>query len=300
MTSAIASRKARENLIRLLFPKEQVASSSGSTSATLSVPLSAVYTDRHSHSQRQTSAKKKARPCVSGSGSGDSQQKRFSYSQLRAVYLQKVHDMHPDKVAHKINVNDNNNNQQSKEMEKSAHLEFIELKNAWEEYHASARIVQSSRRADRADVVVWDEEEEEEDNFTMFGVGCSFADSPEERDRRNEIMEQACRGWFSSGSLTHTEKDRKGSEHHVETLESQDVDHGMTSKNGKVDDVIDDDQRHVSRSKSNIPGHGEVRLSDDAMFATDDEQATQKAEEMGVLQQRKTLVQNASRFRRRR
>lgn len=32
-------------------------------------------------------------------------------------------------------------------------------------------------------------------------MGCSFADSPSEREHRNEIMEQACRGWFSSGDL---------------------------------------------------------------------------------------------------
>ena len=35
----------------------------------------------------------------------------------------------------------------------------------------------------------------------MFGVGCSFDDSPEERDLRNDIMDQACRGWFSSGAI---------------------------------------------------------------------------------------------------
>ena len=38
----------------------------------------------------------------------------------------------------------------------------------------------------------------------MFGVGCSFADSAQERDYRNEIMDQACRGWFSSGALQST------------------------------------------------------------------------------------------------
>jgi len=35
----------------------------------------------------------------------------------------------------------------------------------------------------------------------VFGVGCSFADTPEERIRRNEIMDQACRGWFTDGYL---------------------------------------------------------------------------------------------------
>lgn len=43
--------------------------------------------------------------------------------------------------------------------------------------------------------------EKEEANFTMFGVGCSFSDSPEEQQRRAEITDQACRGWFSGGQI---------------------------------------------------------------------------------------------------
>ncbi len=38
--------------------------------------------------------------------------------------------------------------------------------------------------------------------FTMFGVGCSFSDTPIEREKRNEIMEQASKGWFPSASLS--------------------------------------------------------------------------------------------------
>ena len=39
-------------------------------------------------------------------------------------------------------------------------------------------------------------------NFTQFGVGCSFSDNEEERALRNEITDQACRGWFSSGLVS--------------------------------------------------------------------------------------------------
>ena len=42
----------------------------------------------------------------------------------------------------------------------------------------------------------------EEGNFTMFGVGCSFSDNDQEKDLRNEITDQACRGWFSAGAIS--------------------------------------------------------------------------------------------------
>jgi hypothetical protein len=35
----------------------------------------------------------------------------------------------------------------------------------------------------------------------MFGVGCSFSDNETERALREEITNQACRGWFSAGQL---------------------------------------------------------------------------------------------------
>jgi hypothetical protein len=47
----------------------------------------------------------------------------------------------------------------------------------------------------------WDDRN---NNFTMFGVGCSFSDTPIEREKRNEIMEQASKGWFPSASLSHS------------------------------------------------------------------------------------------------
>merc|ERR1719491_309440 len=65
---------------------------------------------------------------------------------------------------------------------------FVELVNAWEAYEKIAKPIRKNKNAEEA-------------NFTMFGVGCSFADSPSERDYRTKIMDQACRGWFSSGSL---------------------------------------------------------------------------------------------------
>ena len=55
-------------------------------------------------------------------------------------------------------------------------------------------------------------------NFTMFGVGCSFSDTPIEREKRNEIMEQASKGWFPSASLS--QSGEKSHEDHHECTQS--------------------------------------------------------------------------------
>eukprot|EP00970_Alexandrium_tamarense_P020701 scaffold15550_cov448-Alexandrium_tamarense.AAC.1 len=135
----------------------------------------------------------------SSSFSGD----RLTYSQLRATYLERgenatqlvasflspntVHAMHPDKVAHR------------KEGQRtSSHLRFIELKNAWEDFDSIAKQHSSVSNNNKQNQSTEAETLDEEGCFTTFGVGCSFADSEEEKDLRNEFMEQACRGWLSS------------------------------------------------------------------------------------------------------
>lgn len=283
VTSAIASRKARENLIRLLFPikDHHLTAAAGGTSPVVasSKPHAHGTDDRHSHNRRRRQRLGNDN-ISSANDAADYRQKRHSYSQLRTVYLQKVHAMHPDKImAHR------SDKQQSTDKEmmtsksnttKDAHLQFIDLKNAWEEYHASVRIVQ--RRSDN-DVASnsssnkqYSEDDfcEEEDNFTMFGVGCSFADSPEERDLRNEIMEQACRGWFSSGSLSCAER-----ENHQ---------HGDTSSSSVLQDTTVD-----AKSVLQPP----MKLSDDDMFVCGDDQSGKED-----CSKRKYLVQNVDRFRR--
>jgi hypothetical protein len=129
------------------------------------------------------------------------QAKRYSHLQLRMAYLQKVHIMHPDKQRLSSSTRD-----------ESAHEQFVQLQNAWEAYNISARMFRQtnhgkSKQGENSD------DDDNNDDFTMFGVGCSFSDSPEERRLRDEIMEQACRGWLPSGALSHsfdaTEKARK-------------------------------------------------------------------------------------------
>ncbi|KAK1738403.1 hypothetical protein QTG54_011072 [Skeletonema marinoi] len=127
------------------------------------------------------------------------QAKRYSHLQLRMAYLQKVHIMHPDKQRLSSSTRD-----------ESAHEKFVQLQNAWEAYNISARMFRKTNHGKRKQ---GENSDDGNDDFTMFGVGCSFSDSPEERRLRDEIMEQACRGWLPSGALSHsfdaTEKAKK-------------------------------------------------------------------------------------------
>lgn len=144
ITSNVSSRQNKQELVRLLFgPK---------------------YAGKGPHAHRMLDSS------------------IYSYSDLRKAYLERLQEIHPDKLKHQIsrrNCNDNNAN---------LHSQFVELQNAWDKYEEVAKLLQRVGKP-------------QESNFTMFGVGCSFADSPQERARRDEITEQACRGWFSAGSL---------------------------------------------------------------------------------------------------
>jgi hypothetical protein len=109
----------------------------------------------------------------------------YSYKELRKAYLGRLQEIHPDK-------------NKSKGLE-SHHIEdskrsFNELQEAWDIYENLAKMMRKVTKGDEADA-----------NFTLFGVGCSFADSPTERALREEIMDQACRGWFSSGALAESD-----------------------------------------------------------------------------------------------
>ena len=323
MTSAIASRKARENLVRLLFPKDPhlavgrtgtTTTSASSSSSSVTATPTPLWTDRHSHGRRKQQHRQQIQGNASTSGGdpasnsnlNNNQQnnKRHSYSQLRAQYLKKVHAMHPDKIAHKNTTTttaaDTNSTKEDKQSDdnnhngRNFHLEFIELKNAWEEYHTSVRIIRGNKiRSSPSDNynykqqqgdVFW-EEDEEEDNFTMFGVGCSFADSPTERDLRNDIMDQACRGWFSSGSIAHhlTSIDNNGDEYgKTQLLASNDGD-DTNGVGGDTDTTIPQEQ------------HGPIKLSDDDMFVRGDNEGGGDKES-----KRRFLVQDVNRFRRKR
>mmetsp|Transcript_14132 Transcript_14132/g.20181 ORF Transcript_14132/g.20181 Transcript_14132/m.20181 type:complete len:266 (-) Transcript_14132:53-850(-) len=137
----------------------------------------------------------------------------YSYSDLRSAYLDRLQILHPDKqfasrkrnrelASIPLSTHENNNfhhhnerHQQSyssKSPYKNQNEEFSELREAWEDYEKWNKCMKHSSM----------DSKNENSSFTMFGVGCSFADSPAERDKRSEIMEQACRGWFSAGMLS--------------------------------------------------------------------------------------------------
>ena len=117
------------------------------------------------------------------SGKGREANKRldhssYSFEELRAAFLKRVHEIHPDK--------------RRSTTDTKGHSEFVQLQSAWTEYEKLAKMMtkvgSGSSDAD----------------FTLFGVGCSFSDSPEEQRKRSEIMDEAGRGWFTAGVISET------------------------------------------------------------------------------------------------
>jgi len=107
----------------------------------------------------------------------------LTHDQLRTAYLKRVQELHPDKH--------HTTTTTGKCARDDVKSQFVQLKEAWNRYQDFAKMIKRTPNGKTIDA-----------NFTMFGVGCSFADSEEERRLRNEITDQACRGWFSAGELT--------------------------------------------------------------------------------------------------
>lgn len=152
--SAASSRRARQELVRLLFGKELSSASSKEVCRSRKLDHS-----------------------------------RYTYTELRRAYLEKLQQLHPDK----------------KYSEKysgcitysTRHSEFVELQEAWGSYDKMAKIAKT----------VDSEGVDKDRSFTLFGVGCSFSDTDAERNLRAEITDQACRGWLSAGSIAATSKE---------------------------------------------------------------------------------------------
>lgn len=117
----------------------------------------------------------------------------YSYSDLRKAYLERIHSIHPDKFAHHGTKKESDALEQN--IKGDLHSRFVALQDAWDCYEKVAKMINVAKDG------------KQEANFTMFGVGCSFSDSPEERALRSEITDQACRGWFSSGEIAHSSAD---------------------------------------------------------------------------------------------
>lgn len=125
---------------------------------------------------------------------------QHSYDALRKAYIARVQQIHPDKHysdksalgqgKFKIDeeVHKKTFDQNSK---KTKQQEFVELQHAWDAYEQISKTMKDYSFNNR----------KVQDNFTLFGVGCSFSDNPEESLKRAEIMDQACNGFFSDGLL---------------------------------------------------------------------------------------------------
>jgi len=154
----------------------------------------------------------------------------YSYVELRDAYLKRIQLIHPDKCTSKTTVSDhdqdsyNNDNHKTdqvttskntdwndfsigdesykwdeikqKAKKKSDHDAFIELQEAWKKYEKLARSMQKGKSESEIRGV--------QENFTLFGVGCSFSDNNDEKYKRSKIMDQACKGWCASGALSET------------------------------------------------------------------------------------------------
>lgn len=140
----------------------------------------------------------------------------YTYCDLRTAYLQKVQELHPDK--HYSNSNNHYPTSLSSTGSSTAGTSparpplqkslFLQVQEAWKLYESFAKASNqcassswhksgntTNASTEQQHQVVFDA------NFTMFGVGCSFADNEQERQYRNYIMDQASRGYFTTGEI---------------------------------------------------------------------------------------------------
>jgi hypothetical protein len=308
VTSSIASRRARENLVRLLFRHNRDRPPAADATASYANPVAAAA---------DTDLRKR-------------NMQHHSYSQLRVAYIERVHAMHPDK---KLAASRGGGGEKSSSGEEECHAEFVELKNAWEEYRDSVRENRGGGGGGGGYGDDYDDDgrrgsssssAEENDGdwgggeyFTMFGVGCSFADSPEERDRRREITDQACRGWFPAGSIP-PPRAASGAAAAVVVgagvgVSRVDCDGGGASSPDDADDppaCRDGGGRPPPPPRGRPPvvrggPRGVAGLIDESMFVmTDDERRRQTASEgdcrSSAARRTLSLVQDADKFRRKR
>jgi hypothetical protein len=101
---------------------------------------------------------------------------QYSFADLKAEYLERLQQLHPDKY-------------QGTDRDQ-ARATFVQLKDAWSLYEEAAKMMKKVKSGSEITA-----------NFTMFGVGCSFSDNDQERELRNAYMDQACRGWLPAGVL---------------------------------------------------------------------------------------------------
>jgi hypothetical protein len=123
----------------------------------------------------------------------------YSYNDLRKAYLERIQVLHPDKRRNETLLQTTNAFQSTISIDSDFSSEaFVQLQTAWENYDNAYKFIRQTNGTATDSM---------ESNFTMFGVGCSFSDTDAEKDARNEIMDQASRGWFTAGNVTSGEID---------------------------------------------------------------------------------------------
>lgn len=168
----------------------------------------------------------------------------YSYDDLRKAYIQKVQLLHPDTAKQTISSDteqkaDINLNwrdvQDTIDQSKTSndHDDFIELQEAWNAYEKNAKSMKKGMR-DKAP-----------SNFTMFGVGCSFSDSAEEQKLRADIMDQACRGWFTSGQIGEESLDESSPTKCKEA-------HSFSNVDNSFQDLFQDSTKNVEKNEVKI------------------------------------------------
>ena len=103
-----------------------------------------------------------------------------THDQIKAAYNQQIKRLHPDSVAHLPN------------HLKPPTARFIQLQQAWETFAKTKSCTRS------------------EGDFTQFGVGCSFADTNEEKNARIRFMDQAALGQAPTPELPTMDRAPKG------------------------------------------------------------------------------------------
>lgn len=176
----------------------------------------------------------------------------YSYQELRSAYLERIHKLHPDKhksqqltkTTESNDRDDTRHNPDDDRTTKSHTSLFLELQEAWKRYDDFAKMMKRANKGNSSNGA--------DANFTLFGVGCSFADNEAERELRNKIMDQASRGWFSAGELgtnkrqseddkgatddAHSEFTRLSSDDSFEELSAKNFDGStLRRREGKVD-----------------------------------------------------------------
>lgn len=251
--AATASLRAKQNLVRLLFQNTNTASVTS-----------------HSRGGHFTSPS-------SSSSSIDATAASYSYCDLRTAYLQKVQELHPDKhyCTHRApppppsscrGTSSSQSETQHSSLQKS---QFQQVQEAWKLYESFAKNSNqclaslAKNKAQSGNAMATSTEHQHQPkfdaNFTMFGVGCSFADNEQERQYRNYIMDQAARGYFTTGEIsTHDPTCKTDGTSHINEKNFQRSFATKTSLSICNDDLFDA-STITSSTTSTFSSHNEKR-----------------------------------------